>query len=333
MKLSIIIVSFNTSKLTCQTLKSVFADLKKNPELARDTDIWLVDNASTDNTLEQAKMQFASYLASSAKPRLNIIANTKNVGFSGANNQALRKSQADIVLLLNSDTVVHPGALQKVVNAFAQPTNSQTAYLAQASKAIDNLGIVSCSLWNPDGSEQAQGGSLPSLLALSSHWLFLDDIPLLGKFLPSTQHTGRNVRQFDDSDTDQILFADWVGGTAMGLRKAMLDEIGLLDEAIFMYGEDVELCLRAKNHHWDVGILPAAKVTHYGSASSTSANAILGEIKGYLYIWSKHKPGWQLRFARAIMTLGCWLRWQLFRAFGKPQKSHIYHQALVDVLR
>jgi GT2 family glycosyltransferase len=111
----------------------------------------------------------------------------------------------------------------------------------------------------------------------------------------------------------------------MMIRKAVFSEVGLLDENIFMYGEDVEFCLRARSHHWDVAIDTQAVVTHLGSASSSSVRAIEGELKGYLYIWSKHGPLWQLPLVKLILKAGCVLRWLVFGTMAKqPEKAQAY---------
>lgn len=115
----------------------------------------------------------------------------------------------------------------------------------------------------------------------------------------------------------------------MLIKRAVIDEVGSLDGNIFMYGEDVEFCMRAANHHWDVGIVPAATIVHFGSASSSSAHAILGEFKGYQYIWSKHKPLWQRPFLNLVLKLGCSLRLFLFGTIIKDTaKAQVYTAVL-----
>ena len=155
----------------------------------------------------------------------------------------------------------------------------------------------------------------------------LDDLPVIGPLLPSTQ-------KYSYLPSTTIAQTDWVGGTAMMIRRAVFDEIGTLVENIFMYGEDVEFCMHAKDHHWDVAILTPAKIVHYGSASSTSANALIGEFKGYLYIWSKHKPLWQMPWLKAILQTGALLRSFLFGTIlDQKPRAAVYDKILHDVLR
>jgi GT2 family glycosyltransferase len=169
----------------------------------------------------------------------------------------------------------------------------------------------------------------------------LDDIPLLGKLLPSTQHTGLRHNQGSsitlDSAIDELsskpdlLLTDWVGGTAMMIRRSVIKEIGLLDSAIFMYGEDIEFCMRASAHHWDVAIHNGAYITHLGSRSGSSENALQGELLGYIYIWSKHKPLWQLPLAKGILLFGILLRIIIFSILNKRHRAAIYLRLLHSV--
>jgi GT2 family glycosyltransferase len=160
----------------------------------------------------------------------------------------------------------------------------------------------------------------------------LDDLPLIGKYLPSTQHTGRRAQPPHTTTNLRPQLQDWVAATAVLIRSEVIKEVGVLDENIFMYGEDVEYCLRARHHQWDAAIDPEAKIIHLGSASSTSQNAILGELKGWVYIWSKHFPLWQVPLARLAIRVGCMLRVLLFGTITKQsQRADIYRRALQEI--
>lgn len=319
MLLSVIIVSYNTKALTLQTIESVLKSVQHSADLKDKTEVWIVDNHSTDGTMEAVRALQKKEAA------LHLIENSKNLGFSAANNKALAKATGEYLLFLNSDTVVLDDALERMIKEFQKhPLDAPTAVLERTSDKLDRLGILSAQLLNPDGTAQAQGGSFPTLFSLAVHMLLLDDLPLIGKLLPSTQHTGHNSRRHQD----KIYQQDWVGGTAMMTRQEVLAEIGLLDDNIFMYGEDIEFCMRAKFHHWDVAILPPAKITHFGSASSSSRNAIIGELKGYLYIWAKHKPIWQKGVAKWLIQLGILLRIVLFGTMIRDvHRAAIYKEA------
>ncbi|HYD35486.1 MAG TPA: glycosyltransferase family 2 protein [Vitreimonas sp.] len=330
MLLSIIILSYNTEKLTLQTLESVIADVNASLPLKNHTEIIVVDNASRDGSVPAIKKIRKAY------PKLvELIENDQNVGFPKGNNIGINASTGKYILLLNSDTIIKPGALETLVRAFERtPLNETTAYVSSHHGELDRLGIVSAQLFNEDGSVQQQGGSLPTFGALMCHMLLLDDLPIVGGWLPSTQHTGirgrtaEAARKKHPADPEQTLVQEgWVGGAAMMLKREVVHEIGLLDEGIFMYGEDVEYCLRARAHHWDVAVCPAAHIIHLGSASSSSGNAIKGEFKGYLHIWRKHFSAWQFPLVRLVLQLGALLRWFIFGTMVRnPVKARVYAQ-------
>ena len=113
----------------------------------------------------------------------------------------------------------------------------------------------------------------------------------------------------------------------MMIRRDVIDQIGALDEKIFMYAEDVDLCLRARTAGWQVGITPDATITHLGSASGTSHNALVGEVRGLLYLWEKHFPGWQRPLIQIIFSLGAILRWVLFGILmGDKKRATLYEK-------
>ncbi len=343
--LSVIIVSYNTAELTLKAVQSVIKNIQASPGLQQNSEIIVVDNDSSDNTVSLlTKLQTEHEF-------LSIIANDENLGFARANNLAINQSRGDYILLLNSDAQAAPGSLLHLVHSFEKnPINNSTAALTSHQGKLDHLGILAAGLLNPDGSIQPQGGRLPTLLTLAVTLFCLDDIPLIGRLLPAVQETGRSAR-FKLSSTDQLQQKGWVAGTAMCIRRQVFEEIGLLDENFFMYGEDMEFCLRAKNHHWDIAIDPQAQVIHVGSASphstaiaakkpdadakissqqqdEVSEAAILGEIKGFLYIWAKHKPDWQTYFVKMLLYFAIKFRIIVFASIVKDKKrKRIYQKA------
>lgn len=325
MTLSVIIVSYNTKKLTLQTIETAWKEAQSS-SLARKTEIIIVDNDSQDGTVQAIGDAFKS-------KNIKVIANQHNKGFASANNQGIKIAQGKYIILLNSDTIVQKGSLSTMVETFENsPLDDKTANLANQKDKIDRLGILAPTLLNPDGTLQPQGGDLPTLFSLFNQMSFLDDLPIIGKLIPSTQHTGFRQSEklrYHTHDT-RLIKRGWVGGTAMMIRKEVIDEIGLLDDAIFMYGEDTEYCMRADHHHWDVAIDPQAKVTHFGQASSCSANAIKGEFKAYLYNWSKHKPLWQIPLVKLTLKMGALLRILAFSTIKPDQKRCQIYKALIS---
>lgn len=266
--------------------------------------------------------------------KVSLIANQKNLGFAQANNQGIERARGKYILLLNSDTIVQSGTLETLVSTFEEAQdNAQTAVTAADRGRLDHLGVLAAELLNADGTPQPQGGSFPTLLTLAGQMLMLDDLPLIGRFIPSTQHTGRRaVSSSSQAEVDALQQKDWVAGTAMMVRRETLDEIGLLDPNIFMYGEDVEFCMRAKAHHWDVAIHPRATVIHLGSASSSSSRALVGEAKGYVYIWSKHKPLWQIPLAKALIKTGALARLVVFGTMKRDASRRAAYRQIIREL-
>lgn len=332
--LSAIIVSYNTKDLTIQALTSLLKEIKASDLLKKKSEILVVDNHSQDGSIQAIKQFFHQ-----AKFRdYQLIVNKKNLGFARANNQALKQAQGQYLLLLNSDTIVQPGAIDTLVKTFIQhPDQLATATTQDSDEMVDYLGILSPTLLNADGSLQPQGGSQISLRAIFNQMFFLDDLPVIGKYLPSTQQTGRsqqlNQQQLLDKQRQQtqLIYKAWVSGAAMMIRKAVIDQIGYLDKNIFMYGEDQEFCLRARNHHFDIAVHPHAEVVHLGSASSSSEQAIVGEFKSYQYIWQKHFPAYQQRLLRWILRAGARFRMLIYRLTGNQRQATIYREALAAI--
>ncbi len=330
--LSIIIISYSTADLTIQTLESVVRDLNRSMFLHSAAEIIVIDNNSKDDSVKKLK----SFSKNNSGLSFKLIENSKNNGFAAANNQGIAKAKGKYLLLLNSDTLVQAGALERMVMSFEVLEPDHAASVLNAStKKLDKLGILAATLLNWDGSYQPQGGSRPSLISLACHMFFFDDIPLLGRLLPSTQHTGNNSRNFSLNayeENQPLRPKAWVGGTAMMIRRAVIDEIGDLDANLFMYGEDMEFCLRARKHHWDIAEHPTARVTHFRNASSSREKALIGEFKGYYYIWAKHKPHWEQPFLRFILQMGALLRMVFFDTIRKDKdKAAAYRLAFNEV--
>jgi len=307
MELSIIIVSYNTLDLTIACLDSIADSVKADAKLAQQLEIIVVDNASTDDSVAAVK----NWKKTSHVP-LTLLANTTNVGFARANNQAMLQAKGTYLLLLNSDTIVQSDALQQMLTAANDVNN-------------ESMGIFAASLINLDGSPQSQGGDLPTLTSLFVFAFLLDDLPLVGKLLPSHQHTGR---RFDPPSDLTLENKGWVAGTAMLIRSTLVPQIGLLDEDIFMYGEDLEYCWRARDAGKDCAIIPTAMVIHLGSKSSSNARALEGELISLKYVLAKHLPKWQVPIAHWLLKAAAWNRQVLFKILGNTEKSSVYRSIL-----
>lgn len=225
--LSIIIVNWNTRDMLAACLASIF----RNPPDGAALEVIVVDNGSTDGSQALLAADF---------PQVRLIANRDNVGFAHANNQGLAIAQHDALLLLNSDTAVHPHTLTTLL-----------AFLDHTPTA----GAIGPQLLNADGS--LQPSCTPMLTPGREFWrlLFLD------RFWPRASYP------LDQWQTEPRP-VEVIKGACMLLRRAALADSGPLDERFFMYTEEVDLCYRLAQRGWDIWYLPAARVTHFGEASS-----------------------------------------------------------------
>ncbi|MEB3327904.1 MAG: glycosyltransferase family 2 protein [Candidatus Sericytochromatia bacterium] len=279
--LSIVIVNWNTRELLRACLDSVARATSVSHE------VWVVDNGSTDGSPE---------LVRDAYPDVHLIANTDNRGFAAANNQALRLAQGAYVLLLNSDTVVHPGALDAMV-AFLHTRPA--------------VGAVGCKLLNADGSLQPSAHSFYATLGA------LVENQLVAAVWPWRHAHTPWLRLFDHSVARPV---GWVCGAALMVRRPAMLEVGLLDEAFFMYGEEVDWQLRLRQAGWQVWFIPHARITHLGGGSSRQAVTAMRrqERASRARFVAKHYPPharW-LYHARARLGVAFWRT--LGRLRGRP---------------
>lgn len=312
MQLSVIIVSYNTAKLTLATVNSIYQTIDQKSPLWQNFEVIVVDNHSHDQTIDQLKKL--------KKNNLKIIAAQENLGFSRANNLGFKQATGQYILFLNSDTIVAPQSLEKLV-----------AYYQTHQRDKKPLGLLAAQLVNTDGSYQPQGGDTPTLLSIFNTMFFIDDLPLVGRYLPAVQHTGR---RFDARAIDKQTFIskDWVAGTAVLIYRELLEDNGGWDEQIFMYGEDQELSYRLHQLGYRHGILTTATITHLGSASSSSERALVGEIMGYFYFFRCYRRPNKLVYLKAILWLATVWRVFVFSYLKKDQKrARAYTNALAAI--
>lgn len=308
MLLSIIIVSYNTQEITLACLQSIVRSLDAAEELRSQIELIVVDNASTDESVHRIK----DYLKDKKVKHL-VLGNMVNLGFAGANNQGMMQAKGKYIWLLNSDTIVGKHTIPKLVQ------------LMEGQESA----LVAAALWNLDETYQPQGGDLPSFFSLLSYALLLDDLPVVGKLLPSIQHTGRRTTPL----TQELTKKGWVAGTALCFPAALATEIGMLDEGIFMYAEDIDFCWRAKKAGVHSFIAKDAKVIHLGSASSSTAKARIGEFTSLAYVIRKHKEK-NAATLISLLKLAARVRKHIYSALGKKELAATYAEILnLDALR
>lgn len=246
MRLSIVIVNWNTETLLRDCLASIAAN---PPEGA--CEVIVVDNASTDGSAAMVRDVF---------PEVRLLANGENVGFAGANNQGIEASSGEMILLLNADTVVRAGALETLLR-----------FMENHPEA----GAAGARLLNPDGSLQHSCSPLPTLLGEGLHLFHLDY---------------RQRRAMQAWDVSRPRPVDVLLGACMLLRRAAVEQVGLLDEGYFMYSEEVDYCRRLQDAGWTLYWAPEAEVVHYGGQSTRQAatEMFLRLYAGKLRYFRKH---------------------------------------------
>jgi hypothetical protein len=300
MRLSILIVSWNTKALLAGCLESVWAELERTlpPEEA---DVCVIDNASADGSAAMVAERF---------PWVRSFANHENVGFARANNQALAQTAGDAVLLLNPDTVLHPGALAALLD-----------FLASRPRA----GALGARLVNADGS--LQPSCHPMLTPAREFWrlIFLD------RLFPRATYP---MHRWDAVTPRRV---EAIKGACLLLRRQALDEVGRLDESYFMYTEEVDLCYRLSQAGWELWYEPAAVVTHFGGAS---ANQVTEEMVIHLYrskihFYRKFGGEAQAQRFKTLVRLAYWPRLlgaRLAAASGQSSFSTPVYRRLLSEL-
>jgi len=232
MKLSVVIVNYNVKHFLEQCLHSV-EKASKNIE----TEVFVVDNNSVDGSKGMLIRKF---------PEVKLILNSRNLGFSKANNQAIKRATGDYVLLLNPDTVVEEDTFEKVV-----------AFMDEHPEA-GGLGVKMI-----DG----KGKFLPeSKRGLPTPWVAFNKVFGLSALFPKSKVFGKYHLTFLDKDT--IHQIDVLAGAFMLMRKEALDKVGLLDEEFFMYGEDIDLSYRITKGGYCNYYFPETTIIHYKGEST-----------------------------------------------------------------
>jgi GT2 family glycosyltransferase len=229
--ISIIVVNWNTCAITRDCLNSV-----KRQVTRPDYEIIVVDNASTDGSVDMIRAEF---------PDVTLLANPANLGFGRANNQAMRIARGEFFLLLNSDTLVQPGTVETLFDFVS---------------ADPGLGIAGCKLLFADGRLQHSCSRFPSLRTA-----VLEDLALC-KLLSRERQGEILLGAFWPHDRARDV--DAVYGAAMMVRREVFEATHGFDERIFMYGEDIEWCMRARDRGWRVAFTPDAQLVHLDHKSA-----------------------------------------------------------------
>jgi GT2 family glycosyltransferase/lipopolysaccharide/colanic/teichoic acid biosynthesis glycosyltransferase len=239
--LSVVIVNYNVR----QFLENALTSVKRAMEGIHG-EIFVVDNASDDGSVEMLKAKF---------PEVCLIENEENVGFARANNEALKHACGRYFLLLNPDTVVQEDTFRVLINFFDRN---------------NDVGLAGCKILNPDGSFQ-----LACRRSFPTPWVAFTKIFGLSALFPKSRLFGRyNLTYLSPDETYEV---DAVSGSFMMMTREAYERVGGLDEAFFMYGEDLDLCYRVSKIGLKVYYVHSTKIIHYKGESTKRSQ--IDEIK------------------------------------------------------
>jgi len=231
MKLSVVILCWNDLKVIGGCLQSIYAGTHST-----EFEVIVSDNGSTDGTIERVRKAF---------PQVRLLENGGNLRFAKGNNVAIRVSCGEYVLILNPDTIVHDGSLDKLV-----------AYADKHPEA----GAFGCRILAVDGSYQESGRPFPSLHGDLIAALYLRALARLSDWFIADSYTGWK------GDTERKV--DWQSGCCVLFRGELLKRLGGFDEQFFYYYEDIDLCHRVWDAGYPILYTPEPTVTHFGGQST-----------------------------------------------------------------
>ncbi|KZE68295.1 glycosyl transferase family 2 [Paenibacillus jamilae] len=232
MDVSILVVNYNTCRLTLDCLQSVYASKTQYRY-----EVIVIDNHSSDGSVEAIR---------AAYPEITLIANKDNTGFAKANNQGMAVASGRYVLLLNSDTLVQPDTLDTMI---------------QFMDTHPKIGASGCKVILPDGSlDKACKRGFPTPSA-SFYYAF-------GWSKRYPDNPKYNQYQLGHLSPDDEYPVDVLVGAFMLVRKETIDQVGGLDETFFMYGEDIDWCYRIKQAGWGIYYYPRTYIIHIKGGSA-----------------------------------------------------------------
>jgi len=273
-EISVIIVSYNVKPFLEQALHSVLKALRGIP-----SEIFVVDNDSGDGSGLLVRERF---------PDVHLIRNKKNVGFAKANNQALRRVKGKKICLVNPDTLVRGDTFRVCLDYFDHHPD---------------VGAVGCKILNPDGTLQ-----LSCRRSFPTPWVALTKVLGLSALFPKSLLFGKyNLTFLDPDETAEV---EALSGSFMMVRKQVVDDVGLLDEVFFLYGEDLDWCYRIRQKGWKIVYTPKTQIIHYKGQSTREApfdSLRLFYRAMHLFVKKHFKKGGFFLPQRFLM-LGIWIR-------------------------
>lgn len=252
-EISVVIVGWNAKHYLELCLES----LAEAPP-RRSMEVLVIDNASTDESVEMIEAKF---------PWAKLIKSEENLGFAKGNNVAIRRCKGRYIALVNPDVIVFPGCLDTLAD-----------FLDQNPK----VGNVGPRVFNPDMTQQSTCRRFPTL------WNNFCSVTRLERiFKASYFFAGEHMFYFPH---DRMLAVDVIVGCFSMIRREAFDDVGLLDEGLFMYGDDVDWCRRARNAGWQVIFCPEARAIHDQGKTTAPfpVRFAVAQQRSVLHYWKKH---------------------------------------------
>lgn len=258
-RVSIIIVSYNTREMTLECLRSVFAETRDSFELI------VLDNASVDGSADAIDTAFGA--------RVRLIRSERNLGFAGGNNAAANDARGDFLLLLNPDTVVLDGAIDRLL-AFAGRKPEAGIWGGRTVDGERRLDPTSCWARMTPFSVACMAVGASGTFRRSGFW---------------------NAEGMGDWARDSERPVDIVTGCFLLITRELWQRLGGFDPQFFMYGEEADLCLRARTLGAQPWFTPAAEIVHYGGASErVRADQLIRLLTAKVQLIRTHwRPGWR----------------------------------------
>ena len=287
--LSILIISYNTKKITKNCLQSLFESLKGTKITF---EVIVLDNQSKDGSLAMLEKLSHYY------KQLIAIKSDQNLGFAKGNNLLVKKARGKYLLFLNSDIIVLDRAVEKLYQY----------YLANEKE----MNFLGGKLYNKNMTEQFSCGPFYSLLVIFGA-LFLR-----GDYWGLTRYSPNKIKK-----------VDWVSGACFITNKQSFQKIGGFDEKIFMYMDEVDLLYRGAKKGLTTFLYPQAKFIHLGSASSGQRTyPIIQTYQGFVYFYRKHHTKLELNILLLMLKLKAFIAISLGRLFKNNYLINTYEKAL-----
>jgi GT2 family glycosyltransferase len=274
--ISVVIVGWNAKHYLHLCLES----LAKAPP-SRSMEVFVVDNASTDDSVEMIEAKY---------PWVKLIKSPENLGFSKGNNVAIRQCRGRYIALVNPDVIVFPGCLDS---------------LADFLDENPRVGNVGPRVFNPDMSMQSTCRRFPTL------WNnFCSATRLESLFKGKRFFAGEHMFHFPH---DRTLAVDVIVGCFSMIRRETFDEVGLLDEDLFMYGDDVDWCRRARNARWEVMFYPGGQAIHDRGKTTAPypVRFAVAQQRSVLQYWKKHHGFFGVLGIKSIMVVHHLMRYTI----------------------